>query len=113
MEAHPADSPLAFGESVSGEWNIKKPKSVEERIQNAKSWHTKSKAKAQLLVDNFEDECNLTFAAWTERFYILQGGKVVYQGEDMFTYSVNETRHALKKILDASQGPAGESVSAA
>lgn len=113
MEAHPADSALSFGESVSGEWHIKKPKSVEERIQNAKSWHTKSKAKAQLLVDNFEDECNLTFAAWTERFYILQGGKVVYQGEDMFTYSVNETRHALKKILDASQGPAGASVSAA
>eukprot|EP00746_Dinoflagellata_sp_MGD_P065232 gnl/MRDRNA2_/MRDRNA2_271859_c0_seq1.p1 gnl/MRDRNA2_/MRDRNA2_271859_c0~~gnl/MRDRNA2_/MRDRNA2_271859_c0_seq1.p1 ORF type:complete len:107 (+),score=29.87 gnl/MRDRNA2_/MRDRNA2_271859_c0_seq1:110-430(+) len=105
MEAHPADSPLSFGDSVSGEWNITKPKNIEERIQKAKHWHTKTRAAVPLLVDNFEDEANLTFGAWSERFYILQGSKVAWQGGDGMPgpneYSVNLAKKALKEILSA------------
>lgn len=99
MEAHPDDSVKRMGEA-NGEWGkVKTPKTVEERIQNAKLFFTKTKAAVPMLVDGFDDEANKLFAAWTERFYILHGNKVAYQGDDMFTYSVNETRKALDGIL--------------
>lgn len=107
MEAHPKDSARSFGDKVSGEWNIKKPKSQEERIANAKNFQTKTKAKVTMLVDNFEDEANEMFAAWTERFYILQGSKVAYCGGEYDKYSVKEMAKELDKIVAEMEKTAG------
>eukprot|EP00746_Dinoflagellata_sp_MGD_P034678 gnl/MRDRNA2_/MRDRNA2_18283_c0_seq1.p1 gnl/MRDRNA2_/MRDRNA2_18283_c0~~gnl/MRDRNA2_/MRDRNA2_18283_c0_seq1.p1 ORF type:complete len:234 (+),score=53.51 gnl/MRDRNA2_/MRDRNA2_18283_c0_seq1:91-792(+) len=88
-------------QSINGEMNTPKSTNIEERIKKARFWHSKTRAEVPLLVDNSEDEANLTFGAEPERFCILQGSKIAWQSDEPRTYSVNMTKIALNEILSA------------
>jgi len=72
-EAHAADEwPVGTRISISNQ-----TRSVEERIQLAKTFSTDSALEFPMLVDTMANRFMDTFAAWPFRFFIVQGGKVL------------------------------------
>lgn len=53
-----------------------------------------------MLVDGMDDVVNQAFAAWPERIYIINGGRISYfGGPGPFGFSVDEAEAALRKLI--------------
>jgi len=76
MEAHPVD-----------EWHIytdicyKQPKTLEERTHIALKYVDEFHYEIPLVVDDMSNECERLYAAWPERFYVIQQHKVGFKGQ--------------------------------
>jgi len=73
LEAHAVDEwPLG------NEVQIKQHQTLEERISAAKRFITHYDFTVPLVVDSIDNSFNNVFAAWPERFYIINEGKLAY-----------------------------------
>lgn len=74
-EAHAADE-WPVGKTVSF---TNQPKTVEERMVLAEKYTEKLNSQIPVVVDTMENEFERRFAAWPMRWYIVQGGRLVFK----------------------------------
>jgi len=97
-EAHPAER-----KHFSGNFDIATHASMEERMEAAKTLKEKAGESLDgcpILVDCMDDRANLAYSALPERLYVLQDGKITYEGGiGPFLYSIEEVDSFLSKQL--------------
>lgn len=103
-EAHPSDG-WSFGEhnGPEGKWDVKSPESNDERREVAKRWYEDGGAKTvPMLVDDVSDFGLQLYSAHPERLYVLEDGKVTYQGgPGPFNYLTEELSDFLSERFSA------------
>jgi len=72
-EAHASDE-WKLGNVVE----IPQHRTVNDRLAAATKFQKETEYKIPLVVDTLENEFEKTYAAWPERAYIVEGGRVVY-----------------------------------
>ena len=73
-------------------------KTIEERCQAAKILKNFSGCTTPVMVDTMEDEATQAYGAFPERLFIIQQGKIVYEGgTGPYNYSVTEVRRWLEE----------------
>jgi len=84
MEAHASDEwPLGTNTVIS------QHKSIEERINAAKSFQKKYTWPFPMVVDTLSNEFHNSFSAWPERAFVVIDGKMAYiaqAGEDGYDF---------------------------
>ncbi len=79
-EAHPDDE-WQMEQNLDEEIVFNQPKSLDERLQMARTFLEKTEVQTQTLVDDISNPANLCYAAWPERLYVIdQEGTIVYKG---------------------------------
>ena len=97
MEAHPTDG-WAFNNNG---FSVAEHKTLEDRIAIAKILEERANG-IPLIVDGMSNEANVAYGAVPERLYIIQSGRVVYQGgQGPVGYKVNEVNDWLTKNCSA------------
>jgi len=99
IEAHPMDE---WGAPVEGkEYN--QTKSLEERLQMAKTFKEDKEIKENIVVDDMENPCNNAYEAVATKAYVIEGGKILWRtGMSPFQYDVD----GLKEFLASKKGTA-------
>lgn len=96
-EAHPAER-----KHFSGGFDITTHASMEDRVRAANTLKEKVGDKLRdctILVDPMDDRANLAYAAFPERLYVVQDGKITYEGGiGPFLYSIAEVDRFLSKL---------------
>lgn len=92
-EAHPTDD---------WRWNnnieIQQHKNLIERCDAAKRLQESCSCTAPIVVDSMQNEANDAYGAWPERLYIIQQGKIVYEGgTGPYNYNLGEVEKWLEK----------------
>jgi len=79
------------------------PKTMERRLEIANNFMNDFNVELPMLADTMDNEFDSIFAAWPERFYIVQGKQVVFVGEPTseFGFDRNELRQNIQDLLDA------------
>jgi len=97
-EAHPAER-----EHFSDNFDISTHVNMNERIEAAKTLKEKAGKILEgcpILVDPMDDRTNLAYAALPERLYVVQSGKITFEGGvGPHDYSIEEVDAFLQKIL--------------
>ena len=76
---------------------IAQHKSLKERCQAAEMLKS-SRCPAPIMVDTMEDEATQAYGAFPERLFIIQRGKIVYEGGmGPYYYDLTEVRRWLEK----------------
>jgi type I thyroxine 5'-deiodinase len=57
------------------------PKSLDQRVAIAKDFVGRFQYELELVVDPMENLAEEAFAAWPERLYVVDDGKIVYKGD--------------------------------
>eukprot|EP00930_Biecheleria_cincta_P060278 TRINITY_DN45957_c0_g1_i1.p1 TRINITY_DN45957_c0_g1~~TRINITY_DN45957_c0_g1_i1.p1 ORF type:complete len:291 (-),score=74.80 TRINITY_DN45957_c0_g1_i1:213-1019(-) len=93
IDAHPVDE--WSGGPIDGvEWS--QPKTLEERIKIAKVFQEAKGIKANMVVDDMSNPCNIAYEAVATKACVLEGSKVVWKtGMSPFQYDVD----GLKEFL--------------
>lgn len=90
-EAHPSDGWV----SSDAPYQIRKHRSLEERLSAARLMAREAPGVA-IVADSMENSTNSAYGAYFDRLYIVQDGKVVYQGgRGPEGYRISELRHWL------------------
>lgn len=100
-EAHPSDGWI----SSDAPYQIRQHRSLEERLSAARLMAREAPGCA-IVADSMENSSNSAYGAYFDRLYIVQDGKVVYQGgRGPEGYRISELRHWLdqyrKRLRDA------------
>jgi hypothetical protein len=75
-EAHPINEWLLYSEVC-----FRQPRTLEERIAIARKLISETGMDERLVtVDVMDDNAEIAFAAWPERLFIIQNGRIVYKG---------------------------------
>lgn len=94
-EAHASDG-WAFKNNPFG---VRRHRSLEERINAAKSMF-ELKVPCPVLVDRMDDMFSAMFQSQGERLYVVNNGRVVYQGgRGPFFYDIDHTRTWLTEYM--------------
>jgi len=95
-EAHPAER-----KHFSGNFDIFTHASMEERMEAARTLKENAGEildGCPILVDCMDDRTNLAYSALPERLYVLQDGKITYEGGlGPYFYSIDEVEAFLSK----------------
>jgi len=100
-EAHPKDGWHLDVNALDADNCPMRPRTMGQRIAVAQTFVAKTKHNGfPVLVDTMENKVNLAFGAWPERLYVLNKGKVVYQGgPGPFQYDIDELEQFLENAL--------------
>ena len=80
-EAHPEDE-WQMESNVEEDVCYPQPKTTERRVAIARGFVERFGYPIPMLVDRIENPANAVYAAWPERFYVIdEGGVIVYKGE--------------------------------
>jgi len=94
-EAHPTD-----GWRWNNNVEIAQHKSLKDRCQAAEILKS-SQCPAPVMVDTMENEATKAYAAFPERLFIVQQGKVVYEGgTGPYNYDLTEVRRWLEEYRE-------------
>eukprot|EP00092_Neocalanus_flemingeri_P106243 GFUD01136309.1.p1 GENE.GFUD01136309.1~~GFUD01136309.1.p1 ORF type:complete len:124 (+),score=35.38 GFUD01136309.1:162-533(+) len=97
-EAHPAER-----KHFSGNYAIDTHASMEQRMEAAATLREEADEflkDCPILVDQMDDRANLAYAALPERLYVVQDGKISFEGgAGPFHYSIEEVEKFLSKIV--------------
>jgi len=88
-EAHASDQWPA-GKTISC---FRQPKSLDERLNNARYFQKTYEFEMPILVDSMENRFHLTYGSWPFRFYVVHQGKLVLKpepGEQTYAYDMDE-----------------------
>lgn len=91
-EAHARDQ-WPMGKTISC---VDQPKTLEERLRNAQQCKTNYKFEVAMVVDNMNNDFDLTYGSWPFRFYVIYQGKLVFKAEpneNTFEYDINQLDH--------------------
>ncbi len=98
-EAHPKDRWAV----IHDEFDINTHQNMKERLQAAELLQRENFSRgiqSHIAVDNMDNEACYWYGALPERMYVIQDGKVVYQGkEGVVGFNVDELEENLKAIL--------------
>lgn len=95
-EAHPSDGWI----SSDAPYQIRKHRSLEERLSAARLMEREAPGCA-IVADSMENSSNSAYGAYFDRLYIVQDGKVVYQGgRGPEGYRISELRHWLDQYRE-------------
>ena len=78
-EAHPDDE-WQMQPNLDEEVCYLQPKNEGQRVAIANDFARRFQYPLPLAVDPMDDTANRTYAAWPERLYIIEGGRIVYKG---------------------------------
>lgn len=93
LEAHPTD-----GWRWNNNVEIPQHKSLEDRLAAAEMLKKSSRCSVPIMVDAFENEASKAYGAWPERLFIIQDGKIVYEGgTGPYNYKITEVQGWLEK----------------
>lgn len=102
-EAHPTDGWAL----KKNKFEIRDPKTQEERQKVAREFAAQLKVSLPILVDTMDDKVETAYAGWPDRIYILDAqGKIAHKGApgpSGFRPSVVAAPGILDKLLPASQ----------
>ncbi|CAG5866514.1 unnamed protein product [Menidia menidia] len=99
-EAHPSDG----WKSTDAPYQIPKHRRLEDRLQAAQLMRMEVPGCA-VVVDSMENSTNAAYGAYFDRLYILQEGKVVYQGDrGPEGYRISELRDWLDQYRKSLEG---------
>ena len=80
-EAHPEDE-WQMESNVEEDVCYPQPKTTAQRVAIARDFVERFGYPIPMLVDRIENPANAVYAAWPERFYVIdEGGAIVYKGE--------------------------------
>jgi type I thyroxine 5'-deiodinase len=99
-EAHAQDEwPLGV------KYCFNQPKTIEDRLEIARNFVSEFKFELPMLVDTMANEFDTRFAAWPERFYIVQNNELVLVGEPTTEFGFDRTQleHAFNELLQRQQ----------
>lgn len=102
-EAHAVDEwPLG------NKYCVKQPRDMETRLTIAKEFVENFNFKIPMLVDTMDNQFDLLFASWPERFYIVRNNKLEHVGEPTDEFGFNRTllEPLLRTLLHATSLPA-------
>jgi hypothetical protein len=88
-EAHARDQ-WPMGKTISC---VDQPKTLEERLENARQCKKNFNFEVPMLVDNMNNDFHLTYGSWPFRFYVIHEDKLVLKAEPhpkTFGYNMNE-----------------------
>uniref|UniRef100_A0A3Q4IGS4 Iodothyronine deiodinase n=1 Tax=Neolamprologus brichardi TaxID=32507 RepID=A0A3Q4IGS4_NEOBR len=95
-EAHPSDGWM----STDAPYQIPKHRCLEDRLNAAQLMHLEVPG-SLVVVDSMENSSNAAYGAYFDRLYILQEGKIVYQGgRGPEGYRISELRDWLNRYRD-------------
>lgn len=95
-EAHPSDGWM----STDAPYQIPKHRCLEDRLNAAQLMHLEVPG-CLVVVDSMENSSNAAYGAYFDRLYILQEGKIVYQGgRGPEGYRISELRDWLNRYRD-------------
>jgi type I thyroxine 5'-deiodinase len=57
------------------------PKQIRERMEIALDYIQQTEYSLPLVLDNMDNSCAKAYAAWPERLYVLEQGRVAYKGD--------------------------------
>ncbi len=105
-EAHPDDE-WQMQPNLDEEVCYLQPKNEDQRVAIANDFARRFKYPLPLAVDAMDDAANRAYAAWPERLYIIEGGRIVYEGGNgPFNYKPDEVRAWLEaKFPDGAGAP--------
>ena len=96
-EAHPQDEWQMESNVTDGTCYLQ-PRSLEDRVAIANDFVKRFQYPIPLGVDAMADTAKAFYAAWPERLYIIEGGKIAYKGGiGPFHYHPEEVRAWLEK----------------
>lgn len=100
-EAHPTD-----GRAIAGNaFEVKSPRSLEERLQVARDFVKEAEITMPVLVDGIDDATEKAYATWPNRLFILDAtGKIVDKGTAGPGGTSLSARRA-EEVLDKLLGP--------
>jgi hypothetical protein len=91
-EAHPDDE-WQMQPNLDEEVCYLQPKNEGQRVAIANDFARRFQYPLPLAVDPMDDAANRAYAAWPERLYIIEGGRIVYKGGNgPFNYKPEEVR---------------------
>lgn len=91
-EAHPSD-----GWRWNNNVEIAQHKSLKDRCAAAEILKS-SGCPAPVLVDTMKNEASVAYGAWPERLFIIQRGKIVYEGgTGPYNYDLTEVQRWLEE----------------
>jgi len=97
-EAHPTER-----QHFSGNIDISTHETMEERVEAADTLREKAGDTLKgcpILVDQMDDGANLAYAALPERLYVLQDGKITFEGGvGPYFYNIDEVDTFLAKSV--------------
>jgi len=97
-EAHPTER-----QHFSGNIDISTHETMEERVEAADTLREKAGDTLKgcpILVDQMDDRANLAYAALPERLYVLQDGKITFEGGvGPYFYNIDEVDTFLAKSV--------------
>jgi len=97
-EAHPTER-----QHFSGNIDISTHETMEERVEAADTLREKAGDTLKgcpILVDQMDDGANLAYAALPERLYVLQDGKITFEGGvGPYLYNIDEVDTFLAKSV--------------
>jgi len=95
QEAHPLDE-WAFDFEKNKRYNHR---TLEDRLE-AGEFLTEIVTNVPVVVDNMDDGCSKSYGARPERLFIVDNGKIAYEGGiGPFNYDLEEMEGALKSLL--------------
>jgi len=74
-EVHPSDEYDIFNHVC-----FKQPKTMEERLKIVKAFRAKHTLNMPIFIDQMDDLCSYLFRASPERLFVIQNGKMLFQG---------------------------------
>ena len=78
-EAHPADG-RQVGANVEAGIEIDQPETMEERLAVARTCYSGLGFSFPAIVDGMDDNVEKDYAAWPDRLYVVENGRIVYKG---------------------------------
>lgn len=91
-EAHPTDD-WRFNNNVE----IQQHTNLKERCEAARMLEESCPCPAPIVADSMKNEANDAYGAWPERLFIIQQGKIVYEGgTGPYNYSLDEVERWLE-----------------
>jgi hypothetical protein len=88
-EAHARDQ-WPMGKTISC---VDQPKTLEERLENARQCKKNFNFDVPMLVDNMNNDFHLTYGSWPFRFYVIYEGKLALKAEpheNTFVYDMKQ-----------------------
>jgi hypothetical protein len=91
-EAHPSDE-WQMKSNVKEDVCYAQPKTLEQRVAIANDFVKRFNYPTQFGIDNMSNTANDAYAAWPERIYIIERGRIAYRGGmGPFNYHPEEAR---------------------
>jgi hypothetical protein len=113
-EAHPTDE-WQMKSNVKDDVCYAQPKTLAQRVAIANDFTKRYKFPLPFGIDDMSNAANDAYAAWPERFYIIdENGRIAYRGGmGPFNYKPNEVREWLAARYGAAKHEAPKSPAAA